>query len=194
MNQRLGDIEPAPLSTRQPPGPNRRYLGEGHGLQQLPGAHPGVTMGDAVQDPLKGQVLQAVRSSSTPTNWPAYPITARTRCGARATSYPPTVARPEVWRSSVTRIRTVVVLPDPFGPSSPNVSPAATEKLNAVQRRLATGVLLHQVLHLDHRAAARGQTTVHEPPVAGVCGSAGKVRLPCRGFRRPLVGMMGMCP
>ena len=62
-------------------------------------------------------------------NWPAYPITARTRSGARATSKPPTVARPALWRSKVTRIRTVVVLPDPFGPSSPNVSPAATEKL-----------------------------------------------------------------
>ena len=39
---------------------------------------------------------------------------------------PATVAEPDVGEISVPRIRTVVVLPAPFGPRNPNTSPPAT--------------------------------------------------------------------
>jgi hypothetical protein len=43
-------------------------------------------------------------------------------------SKPPTRAAPELCRSSVTRILTVVVFPEPFGPRKPNTSPHPTAK------------------------------------------------------------------
>ena len=45
--------------------------------------------------------------------------------GATATSMPATVADPAVGWSSPHSMRIVVVLPEPFGPSSPNTSPGA---------------------------------------------------------------------
>ncbi len=42
------------------------------------------------------------------------------------TGMPATMAEPAVGEISVARIRTVVVLPAPFGPRNPNTSPAAT--------------------------------------------------------------------
>src|SRR5271166_2159047 len=43
-------------------------------------------------------------------------------------SKPPTVARPDVGRSSPVRILIVVVLPAPLGPKNPKISPGATAK------------------------------------------------------------------
>ena len=51
----------------------------------------------------------------------------RTSPGCRSTSIPATVAEPESGRASVVRTRTAVVLPAPFGPSSPRMVPAGTE-------------------------------------------------------------------
>src|SRR3954453_4829371 len=45
-----------------------------------------------------------------------------------ATSTPRTIARPPSGSRSPSRISTVVVLPAPFGPSSPKISPLATSK------------------------------------------------------------------
>ena len=56
----------------------------------------------------------------TTANWP------RACTGSEATSTPPTVARPLVGRTRVVSMPTVVVLPAPFGPSSPNTSPEVT--------------------------------------------------------------------
>src|ERR1700727_1763439 len=50
-------------------------------------------------------------------------------CGGRATSKPATVAVPASIGSSVVSIRSVVVLPAPFGPRKPKVSPLATSML-----------------------------------------------------------------
>jgi len=47
----------------------------------------------------------------------------RTEALAVTTSYPATRALPEVGRSTVQSIRNVVVLPAPFGPSNPKISP-----------------------------------------------------------------------
>ena len=48
--------------------------------------------------------------------------------GRAAVSAPNTVILPESGFSSVTSIRMVVVLPAPFGPSRPNVSPGSMRR------------------------------------------------------------------
>src|SRR5580700_8377758 len=52
----------------------------------------------------------------------------RTVSRSRTTSWPATLAEPEVGSARVHRILMVVDLPAPFGPRKPNVSPAATSK------------------------------------------------------------------
>ena len=59
-----------------------------------------------------------VMAGSTAANWPASPITARTRSGWRAASMPATRRRPPSGRSRVATARTRVDLPAPFGPST----------------------------------------------------------------------------
>ena len=63
---------------------------------------------------------------STAACWPVRLIRSRTRAASLVTSKPATVALPASGRSSVARIRMVVVLPAPFGPSSATTSPAPT--------------------------------------------------------------------
>ena len=53
-------------------------------------------------------------------------IAARTAFGSRVTSWPATRAVPPSGASSVARMRTVVVFPAPFGPSSASTSPGWT--------------------------------------------------------------------
>ena len=60
-----------------------------------------------------------VEYRARPASWSATPIDRRTASGAAETSWPATTARPDVGRSSVASMRIVVVLPAPFGPSSP---------------------------------------------------------------------------
>ena len=52
----------------------------------------------------------------------------RTPCGSASRSQPTTVAEPAVGCSSVVSIRSVVVLPAPFGPRKPTISPGSTAK------------------------------------------------------------------
>src|SRR5258708_34338114 len=49
--------------------------------------------------------------------------------GARARSWPLMVIRPLVGLSSPAMMRMVVVLPAPFGPRKPGISPGSTERL-----------------------------------------------------------------
>jgi hypothetical protein len=72
----------------------------------------------------------AIKLGSAAANWPASPITRRTWAACLTTSSPPTVARPASGRSEVARMDTVVVLPDPFGPSRPSTDPAGTARLS----------------------------------------------------------------
>ena len=67
-----------------------------------------------------------VRNGSTAAYCPDRPIRRRTACGSSATSNPATRARPRSGLSKVARIRTVVVFPAPFGPSSPSTPPAGS--------------------------------------------------------------------
>ena len=68
------------------------------------------------------------------------------------TSKPATVARPASGLSSVARIRTVVVLPAPFGPSRPRTVPSSTIEVDAVEGAdlaLPGAVDLHQAFRGD---------------------------------------------
>jgi hypothetical protein len=67
-----------------------------------------------------------VCSLSTAECCPVRLIAARTFAGSRTTSYPATMTCPASGRDSVVSIRTVVVLPAPFGPSSAKTDPAGT--------------------------------------------------------------------
>src|SRR4051812_5823461 len=70
----------------------------------------------------------AVRFSSTDAYWPVTPINWRTRWGSRATSTPKIWASPASIGSSVASIRSIVVLPAPFGPRTPRISPWLTSR------------------------------------------------------------------
>src|ERR1700677_3013739 len=71
----------------------------------------------------------AVSSGSTVRSCGTQPTWRRTATGSAVTSSPATRAVPDVGRSSVRRMRIVVVLPAPFGPSSPKISLLPTSKL-----------------------------------------------------------------
>ena len=64
-----------------------------------------------------------VSSSSRVASWAVTPIRRCTWAGSRTTSKPATWAEPPSGMASVVRIRTAVVLPAPFGPSTPSTVP-----------------------------------------------------------------------
>ena len=74
---------------------------------------------------------------------------------AGPTGMPATTADPDVGEISVPRIRTVVVLPAPFGPRNPNTSPPATRERH-VGHRGAPAENLGQVADLDGRGHGPG--------------------------------------
>ena len=61
-------------------------------------------------------------------NWPVTPMTERTASGSRSMSWPAIRTWPASAADSVARIRTIVVLPAPFGPSSAKTDPAGTDR------------------------------------------------------------------
>src|SRR5580700_3606100 len=61
-------------------------------------------------------------------DWPESPISRRTTAASRTTSRPSTSARPLSGSSRVVRMRTAVVLPAPFGPSTPSTVPRGTAR------------------------------------------------------------------
>src|SRR5690625_3164644 len=69
-----------------------------------------------------------VSSSSTDAYCPVSPIRPRTVTGSRRASWPATCTLPWSGWASVARIRTIVVLPAPFGPSTPRIAPVGTSR------------------------------------------------------------------
>src|SRR5262245_911772 len=78
--------------------------------------------------PSRTRFSRPVRRSSSVACWPANATCSRTALGSRTTSWPPTSARPPSGVSSVTRMRTAVVLPAPLWPSRPRASPGAISR------------------------------------------------------------------
>ena len=77
----------------------------------------------------------AVRLSSRAANCPVSESTLRTASASLTTSYPQTVAEPLVGSISVASIRTMVVLPAPFGPSSETTEPDGNLELKPFNGR-----------------------------------------------------------
>src|SRR3954451_743416 len=78
-----------------------------------------------------------VRFSSTAACWPARPMRERSCAASRTTSRPATRAVPASGESRVQRMRTVVVLPAPFGPSTPSTVPGAASSSTPSSARTA---------------------------------------------------------
>ena len=95
----------------------------------------------------------AVRLSSSAAYWPVSPIRERTRCASRTTSWPSTLAEPPSGRSRVARIRTVVVLPAPLGPSRASTLPAGTARSTPASARWVPRVLLSPVVRTAYGSA-----------------------------------------
>jgi len=75
-------------------------------------------------------------------------MTRRTASGSSATLCPATMALPEVTGMSVVIMRISVLLPAPFGPSRPKISPSATLKLTLLTA-FKIAVALADVLDSD---------------------------------------------
>ena len=83
---------------------------------------------------------------------------ARIRCEPSPSEWPLTVALPAVGEMSPASIRTVVVLPAPFGPSRPKISPSPTVKAmscTAVRRRKSLRRPSTTIMRLILAAGAR---------------------------------------
>src|SRR3954454_18798196 len=78
-----------------------------------------------------------VRFSSTAAFWPARPMRERSCAASRTTSRPATRAVPASGERSVERMRTVVVLPAPLGPSTPRTVPGAASSSTPSSARTA---------------------------------------------------------
>src|SRR6266511_200101 len=78
--------------------------------------------------PTMSRFSNPVRCSSTAAFCPESPMRSRTLSGSAHTSRPATTALPSSGSSSVVRMRTAVVFPAPFGPSSPSTVPCGTAR------------------------------------------------------------------
>src|SRR5215204_2771793 len=103
-----------------------------------------------------------------------------TPSGSFATLVPTIVASPSDGRSTPARIRSVVVLPDPSGPTMPNSSPARTSNDSAssavrspkvrVSPMTETAGSVRSVRCMVRSSAARRHDGVLEPDVSGKTG------------------------
>ena len=91
--------------------------------------------------PSSSRFSSAVRSVSTDANCPVRLTRFRTAAASRTTSWPSTRAVPPSGRSSVARMRIVVVLPAPFGPRTPKRLPRGMARFTPSTARVAPKVL-----------------------------------------------------
>src|SRR5207248_5528945 len=112
--------------------------------------------------------------ASTTGSWNTTLDAPRANSGERTTSCPPSRAVPVVGTIVVVSIPTVVDLPAPFGPSSPNTSPVGTSKsipLTAstppgyVLRNALTSIAFMSVPPVDIRMGGSGPATRHIGPL-----------------------------
>ncbi len=80
--------------------------------------------------PWKYRFSQTVSWRSRVFCWETMPLSCLASAGWAATSTPAMKARPEVGTTRVVKMPAVVVLPAPFGPRRPKISPARTSRLS----------------------------------------------------------------
>ena len=108
-----------------------------------------------------------VRFSSTEAYCPVTPTSWRIMCGSRRTSTPKMLASPSSIGSRVASIRSIVVLPAPLGPSTPNTSPRRTSRSMPSTARWAPKVLTRPVAETARSESGR---LCHAQQRAGRCG------------------------
>ena len=127
------------------------------------------------------------------------PMSRLASAGWATTSMPPTSARPLVGITRVVSMPAVVVLPAPFGPSRPKISPRCTVRSSVVDRLDVARVDLGELLGPDHlvgRSVPVGRwalglqgtghaTSVSPGVVAGVGGGGGVGRCGSAAGRAP---------
>ena len=156
VHERRGEVEPPAHAAGVRADEAVARVREVEPLEQLVGARPDLVVGDVGEPADEPQVLRRgevlvdrrvltrrARSS------------ARTRIGCSVTSYPSTRARPPSGCSSVVSTRTAVVLPAPFGPSSPSTRPDRHLERDALQR-FELSEALDEVDDLDRVGRGRG--------------------------------------
>src|SRR5215203_7004459 len=106
-------------------------------------------------------------------------IRRRTPTGSAIRSHPATVAVPAVGSSRVVSMRSVVVLPAPFGPRKPTISPASTSRstpttartscffLRKVRASPRAWITPDSIDHVTHRSRT------HSPGAGGASAAAG---------------------
>src|SRR5947209_12594000 len=97
----------------------------------------------------------------------------RTSSRSETTSWPATIAEPEVGLASVQSMLIVVVLPAPLGPRKPNTSPAATSKSTPRTASTSPKVFVKCCTAIA-RAAPR---PLRAPPMSAFKGRRSDVRL-----------------
>ena len=129
VHDRPRDHQPLRHPARQLVDVGLGPVGEPELLEQLAGLAVCFLRAHAEVTTVEEEVLRRRRAtgracwSAAPRRSPAWPT-----AGCATTSMPPTHASPEVGITRVVSMPTVVVLPAPFGPSSPKTSPLCTER------------------------------------------------------------------
>jgi hypothetical protein len=80
--------------------------------------------------PWKYRFSHTDRARSSVFCWVTTPMTCLAKAGWATTSTPPTMAWPDVGMTLVVSMPAVVVLPAPFGPRRPKISPLRTDRLS----------------------------------------------------------------
>jgi hypothetical protein len=89
--------------------------------------------------PWKERFSRTLSARSSVFVWVTTPIRRFAAAGSATTSTPPTRAVPLVGRTRVVSMPAVVVLPAPFGPSSPKISPRCTARSSPSTARTPPG-------------------------------------------------------
>ena len=135
VHQPHGDVQP-PL---HPTGVGAHNavggVGDPEPLEQLAGAPAQRRAVEAVQRALQLEILAAGRLRVAAVLLADDPDGRRTRAGSRSASMPATRTRPLSGTARVVRMRTVVDLPAPFGPSSANSVPGSIARLTPSSAR-----------------------------------------------------------
>ena len=152
--QARGEVEPAshPARSRCAPGGRRRRRDRSARAARRRAGAPPPGRGRTGGRTSRGS--RARSASRRPQRTGRSARSARGRRPARcATSWPRTSARPASGGTSVERIRTRVVLPAPFGPSSPKTAPSGTSRSTPASA-CGRAEALRDPLDPDRRTAA----------------------------------------
>ena len=179
VHERQRDREPLPLAARQVLAPGVASLAELERVDQL-GRRTGLRVEAAEEVDELGDGQLRVEGGGLEADADAR----LERAASRATSWPSTRTSPPSGARRPSRISTVVVLPAPFGPSSPKISPRRDVEVDAVDG-LDVAVALGQAADADDRFGRDGGAHRRMVPSLGRGPCASHRSGPGRSGRSP---------